>query len=577
MSDITPVVAVIQARMSSSRLPGKVLMPIAGKPLLWHLVHRLRQCRTVDSIVIATSTDARDDALEALCAQEGILCVRGSLDNVLDRYRLAAERAGAGTLLRITGDSPLIDPGFIDYLVSGFAGAGADYVQLEPGARCAHEGVDVFSRRALDWLITRASDDLVAREHVTSWFKLHPEAVKTATLPEYAPLATESARLSVDTADDLAFIRAVYDRLGAAPGEVALTDVLKLLRDEPRYREINAHVRQKAITQRERHAIVCCQGGSSAGLGHVRRSLSLARALRDIHGIGVTFAAPEEIAAMISMAGFTVRSDKPPAALAAEQKFDLAVIDVKDWLSRADVAAIAAEIPVVAVIDDGSDRRLAATHAYYPPVPQARELSWAGSSCKPRLGWEWCILGFDPARVARRPEAGRIVVSMGGADPSGLTGIALEAMQQVPVPFQADFVIGSAFAAPQDLASRIDRAGPAFHARTGVSNPAELFARSELALVAFGVTAYELAALGVPALYLPISDDDVRSASAFFAAGIGEALPQNATPGQIAQAVTLLLGDKSRRSAMAAAGPLHNSGKGAANIAADLTQAVDAG
>src|SRR5258707_5203357 len=86
-------VAVIQARMSSSRLPGKVLMPIAGKPLLWHLVHRLRQCRTVDSIAIATSTDVRDDALEALCAQEGILCVRGSLDNVLDRYRLAAERA----------------------------------------------------------------------------------------------------------------------------------------------------------------------------------------------------------------------------------------------------------------------------------------------------------------------------------------------------------------------------------------------------------------------------------------------------------------------------------------------------
>jgi spore coat polysaccharide biosynthesis protein SpsF len=576
MSDITPVVAVIQARMSSSRLPGKVLMPIAGEPLLWHLVHRLRQCRTVDSIVIATSTDARDDALEALCTQEGIVCVRGSLDNVLDRYRLAAERTGARTLLRITGDSPLIDPGFIDYLVSGFAGTDADYVQLEPGARCAHEGVDVFSRRALDWLTTHASDDPVAREHVTSWFKLHPEAVKTADLPEYAPLATESARLSVDTTDDVAFIRAVYDRLGAAPGEAALTDVLQLLRDEPSYREINAHVRQKVMTQRERHAIVCCQGGGSAGLGHVRRSLSLARALRDIHGIGVTFAAPEEIAAMISAAGFAVRSDMPPAALAMERKFDLAVVDVKDRLSRADVAALAAEIPVVAVIDDSSDRRLAATHAYYPPVPQARELSWAGSACKPRIGWEWCILGFDPARAVRQPEAGRIVVSMGGADPLGLTAIALEALQQVRSPFQADFVIGPAFTAPEILASRIDRTGPAFHASMDVSNLAELFARSELALVAFGVTAYELAALGVPALYLPASEDHLRSASIFVAGGAGEVLPLRATLAQIAQAIALLLQDAPRRRAMSEAGPRHLDGGGAVNIAADLAQAVKA-
>jgi len=76
MAHQSSVVAIIQARMSSSRLPGKVLMPIAGKPLLWHLVHRLRQCRTVDEIVIATSTDRRDDELEAFCSREGIRCVR---------------------------------------------------------------------------------------------------------------------------------------------------------------------------------------------------------------------------------------------------------------------------------------------------------------------------------------------------------------------------------------------------------------------------------------------------------------------------------------------------------------------
>lgn len=573
MQGISPVVAVIQARMSSSRLPGKVLMDIAGRPLIWHPVHRLGQCRTVDSVAIATSTDASDDALAAWCAGEGIPCVRGSLDNVLERYRLAAEQTGAGTLLRVTGDSPLIDPGFIDYLVTGLAENSADFVMLAPGAACAHEGVDVFSRRALDYLTSHAAGDPVAREHVTSWFKLHPDVVKVAVLPEYPPLALEHARISVDTADDLAFMRAVYARLGAAPGEAGLVEVLNLVAAESDLRDINSHVRQKTMTQRERHALVCCQGGSSAGLGHLRRSLSLARVLRDEQGFGVTFVAPNEIAPLIRDAGFTVRPDASPLDVAGEREFDLAVVDVRDSMGPADVAALAKKIAVVAVIDDGSDRRLAATHAYYPPVPQARELDWAGSSCKPRIGWEWAMLGFNPARITRQAPSGRVVVSMGGADPMGLTDVALQALGQAGAP-EADFIIGPAFAAPEALAARITKAG--FAAHRGVADLAPLFAQGALALVAFGITAYELAALGVPALYLPISEDHARSAAAFVDAGMGEALPLNATPDQIARAVRLLLGESARRAAMAAAGPRLVDGKGASRIAADLAAVVNA-
>jgi spore coat polysaccharide biosynthesis protein SpsF (cytidylyltransferase family)/aryl-alcohol dehydrogenase-like predicted oxidoreductase len=253
MSDrlvLGPVVAVIQARMGSSRLPGKVLMPVAGKPLLWHILHRLRRCRTIDAVAIATSTDASDDDIVQFCAEEGLTCVRGPLQNVLERYRLAAERTGATTLLRVTGDAPLIDPGLIDYLVAGMGTC--DFVQFEDGALCAHEGVDVFSKAALDWLISHAAGDDIAREHVTSYFKRHPGKVRTAILPAYPPLACESPRLSVDTPDDLAFVRAVYARLGAPAGELPLTAVLKLLREEPQYRAINAHIRQKPVTEVER-------------------------------------------------------------------------------------------------------------------------------------------------------------------------------------------------------------------------------------------------------------------------------------------------------------------------------------
>ncbi|HWY61168.1 MAG TPA: NTP transferase domain-containing protein [Rhizomicrobium sp.] len=583
MPDISPTIAVIQARMGSSRLPGKVLMPIAGQPLLWHIVHRLGYCRHVDGIVIATSTDPSDDAIEAFCRDQNILCVRGSLDNVLDRYRLAAERSGARTLLRVTGDTPLVDPGFVDYLVTAMIGNDGDFAVIEPGALCAHEGVDVFSRRALDWLLRHAADDPVAREHVTSYFKLRPGGVKVVTVPAYAPLAVAHERFSIDTVDDLTLIRAVYDRLGAAPGELKLADALKLLGDEPSWRQINAHVRQKSISQVERHALICCQGGSKAGLGHVRRTLSLARALRDSQGFGVVVGihGDEDIADLIRAASFeTVRleRDQDLQALAGTRKFSLGIVDVKDWLTRGDVATLARNIPVIAVIDDISDRRLAASHAYYPPIPQAGELAWAGSACKPRIGWEWCILGFDPARLAapdkRAPGQFRIAISMGGADPLNLTATALEALDLIKPSFQADFVIGPAFADPKTLIGRIEKAGPNFHALTNVSDLVGLFANADLALIAFGVTAYEVAALGVPAIYLPISQDHLRSASAFVSAGLGLALPEAASAYAIAAAVSSLMEDDARRRDMHLTGPKLITGGGAAKIAADLADAV---
>jgi spore coat polysaccharide biosynthesis protein SpsF (cytidylyltransferase family)/aryl-alcohol dehydrogenase-like predicted oxidoreductase len=247
-----PVVAVIQARMGSSRLPGKVLMPVAGKPLLWHILHRLGQCRTVDRVAVATSTDPRDDAIAQFCGQAGVSCIRGPLHNVLERYRLAAAETGAQTLLRVTGDAPLIDPGLVDYLVSSMIEADADFVQFAPGILCAHEGVDVFSRRALGWLTSHAAEHEIAREHVTSYFKKYPDAVHTAFLPAYGPLARGPQRLSVDEPEDMDRLRAIYDRLQVPAGEAPLAAVLHLLESDPQLRAMNAHIRQKPLTEVER-------------------------------------------------------------------------------------------------------------------------------------------------------------------------------------------------------------------------------------------------------------------------------------------------------------------------------------
>jgi spore coat polysaccharide biosynthesis protein SpsF len=184
------------------------------------------------------------------------------------------------------------------------------------------------------------------------------------------------------------------------------------------------------------------------------------------------------------------------------------------------------------------------------------------------------VLGFDPARLASPSRAHKdglhIVVSMGGADPLGLTDLAVEAVRGVSYDLRADFIIGPAFADPEALAARIAKASPHFRALKNVPDLASVFAGADLAVIAFGVTAYELAALGVPAIYLPISADHARSASVFASAGLGVALPQNEPAANIAAAVTNLMENEKQRHAMRLAGPRIMDGKGALRIAADL-------
>ncbi|MGH6827919.1 MAG: hypothetical protein ACREFW_03305, partial [Rhizomicrobium sp.] len=491
---------------------------------------------------------------------------------------------GAETLLRVTGDSPLIDPGFTDMIIAALHKSGGDFVVMAPGALCAHEGVDVFSRKALDWLTSHAADDPVAREHVTSYFKLHPEGIQVVTVPAYEPLAVPYERISVDTVDDLMLVRALYKGLKAAPGELKLADALRLMREDPSYRLINAHVRQKAIKQKERHALICCQAGRTAGLGHLRRSLSLARALRDREGFGVLVGVKDEgkTADLIRTAGFEAVSLKDNGDLkkvASSRNFSLAILDVKDWLARSDVNELVQQLGTTAVIDDGSDRRLAATHAYYPPVPGLRELSWAGSPCQVRTGWDWCVLGFDPGRLRPAPRKKtrvcRVVVSMGGADPMNLTIAAADGLAQVKQAITADFIIGPAFCDPELVRKHVQSASPSFRAVEGRGDPASLFAGADLALIAFGVTAYEIAALGIPGLYISLSSDHARSASAFEETGLGVALPQHPTRQDIAAAAASFLNDAAKRRAMAEAGPRLVDGKGACRIAAELALAAE--
>jgi spore coat polysaccharide biosynthesis protein SpsF len=491
--------------------------------------------------------------------------------------------------VRVSADAPFIDPQFVDHLVKTLIAAEGDYVLVEPGAQCAHEGVDPFSRRALDRLVAEAAADPIAREHVSGYFKAHPDFVRIVHAAPDPRLARSGGRLTIDTPDDLAFIEAIHERLQAKAGEASLADLLLLLEHEPRLGKINAHVRQKSLDNRGGVALIRCDGGFTYGYGHVKRSLTLARALRDRQGFGVLFAinGDADAAKTVHDAGFetyllpALGKGNALASLVATKQPEIVICDARENLARDDLIRLAEKIPVVAVIDDGSDRRLSATHAYYPPVPQVEALSWKGTKTQVRVGWEWSLLGFDPSTVvpnrqeldAVRP---RLVVSMGGSDPLDMTRLVACGLAKITIPFGARFVIGPGFRTGPRLAREIEAMRPNFETVQGVSDLGSEFASADFALISFGVTAYELGALGVPALYLALTDDQLHSASAFERAGMGirMGLGRILRAEDIARAAWRLMVDTDRRRDMRAASLNTIDGKAGERIAQDLAEAL---
>jgi spore coat polysaccharide biosynthesis protein SpsF len=578
------IVAVIQARMGSTRLPGKVLKPVAGQPLLWHIVHRLKASHLIEDIAVATTTNPRDDAIAEFGQKHGITIVRGSEDDVLARFARAAEVLDADIIVRVSSDAPFIDAGFVDHLIASMIEQGGDYVLLEEGAVTAHEGVDPLTRRALDKLMMDARDDPVAREHVTGYFKLHPDFLPIARARPFPRLAREGGRLTIDTPDDLAFVEAVHARLDAKAGEASLGDLLMLLDREPSLRALNGHVRQKQLIVAGGLALIRCDGGGQFGYGHVKRMIALARALRDREGIGAVLAVngTEDALAPIRQAGFEAAPVGTDIAklstLVDSKKPDLLLFDCREGPTRAEVTKLSETIAITAVIDDGSERRLAADLAYYPPVPQVERLDWAGSHCEARIGWQWSLLGLDTSSARAKPMSPRptVLVAMGGSDPLGLTMRAARAFARLDPIFRARFVIGPGVADRENIARAIVKLRSNFETIEGADDLANEYASADFALAAFGVTAYELATFGVPALYLCLTEDHALSASAFEYAGMGISLGVAETVSDqfIAKSVLALLGDATRRREMRAAGLMTIDGQGASRVAADLARAL---
>lgn len=238
------IVAIIQARMGSSRLPGKVLKDLGGETVLARVVRRLRRSRQISRIVVATTTAPGDEAIVAECDRLQVLCFRGAEQDVLDRYYQAARAKATDAVVRVTSDCPLIDPELADETVGVFRTERADYAS-NVFPRTYPRGLDteVFTFDALEraW---REAREPHQREHVTAYLYEHPQIFRLASLSGAADYSRY--RWTLDTREDLELLRAIYSRFDGRD-DFSWQEVLRLMEREPELADLNSQVLQKSV------------------------------------------------------------------------------------------------------------------------------------------------------------------------------------------------------------------------------------------------------------------------------------------------------------------------------------------
>ena len=241
------ILAILQARMTSSRLPGKVLKNILGSPMLEMQIERIRRCKKIEQLVIATSNNREDDPIEALCKTLNVDCFRGDLANVLDRFYQASLLYHPRHIVRLTGDCPLTDPAIIDALIELYQSCECDYANTGE-VPTLPDGLDaeIFSFESLEqaWREAELPSHL---EHVTLFIRALPDRFKPACFRYHRDLS--HLRWVVDEPEDLAFVRKVYEKLYPSKPEFDTEDIMALLERKPELIEINRHFKRNAGLQ----------------------------------------------------------------------------------------------------------------------------------------------------------------------------------------------------------------------------------------------------------------------------------------------------------------------------------------
>jgi spore coat polysaccharide biosynthesis protein SpsF len=564
--------AIIQARMTSTRLPGKVLQDICGQPLLWWIIQRLQECKTLDAIAVATTIDPSDDLISQYCEKIDVPCFRGSMDDVLARLLFAAEQLDATHIVRITGDVPFVDAELIDRAVSAMIANDADLVRCSRPV--VHEGIDPCSVSLLK-RIGAATDAQKYREHVLAYAWDHPGFAKNTTIDPDTFEAREGYHFSVDNLADLEFARRVYSHFLTADSPqkyFSMKEVLAFLDAHPEVRAINQKVKSNqarvpvgAPTPR---VAILLDGGQQTGFGHLIRMKQLAKELNSYFNCAVYFIAPDNpvchqhldafglpamflpdhdgsidplecsdrvaVASTKSMhSNFSVKlsSNLKIHSLTDTFEFrqkpiDVIIVDRQNGISANEARQLKSCAAKLVVIDFASEElSRVADLIFLPNLHASDEILqsswWKRQPHKCLAGSEYVILReafwsakLQLCREERETEVSHsyCLLSVGGTDPHGLLKPLVEHLLNL---WPGEIVVLAGAISENRLKPYAGNSRIRMTRSISDFEMVKLMDESALAITVFGTVCYELLSRAVPMIILPHGEKDRAAAMNF--------------------------------------------------------------
>ncbi|MFP4573921.1 MAG: cytidylyltransferase domain-containing protein [Desulfobacterales bacterium] len=515
-------VVIVQARMGSTRLPGKMMIKLAGRPLIDYALERLclalKPEGMLDAIVLATSTEANNDPLVEHVSKRWpkVNVVRGPEDDVLARFVSSIKKTGATVVVRATGDCPFINIDAMHRMVEELTRSGADVVNYRPGYEYVDKGLEVVSAQSLIRAAKDPSLTPIDREHVTSLMYRLPDRYSVHYIESAPFLRRGDIRLTVDTPEDLRFFEALIKILPADPCRISLDQIVAILDEHPEIKTINAASGRKSTLHEHARLGFRCDGNVEIGLGHVVGSIRLATLLARELGIGAEFVVRENHAAqsLINQAGF------PMEVLAGDTQPEKDVERLIEKKTESDWSGV-----VINFCKEDLERYTPHFHSIKEsgiplifmdnPLPPSYRLGDLLINALPHPDYEGyepdqhpnCLDGLEyfipgiegptPEKIIK-PEIERVLIAMGGADKPNLTSLVIKGLSEAGFKGFADIVLGSACPHYGTVQKDIKDTGIDGSLHTNVSDLQQRMLQADLGFSGLGLTTYEMAYCRLP-------------------------------------------------------------------------------
>jgi spore coat polysaccharide biosynthesis protein SpsF (cytidylyltransferase family) len=587
---LSKVIAVVGARLNSSRLPGKHCLDLAGKPLIARIFERLAQVREIDKAILATTADAYNQPLVdwATSAGQAVFAFGGDVNDLVGRVNAVVEAEQPDFVVYICGDSPLIEPSTLSALIRKLCdNPSADHVELAPPptGKFIHEGFIVY-RRALWDRIVAASQTPETREHVGSALAVLRPGLAIEQITEDPFYASCEHRISVDTPSDYRFMAEIYRRWyseHAPESIVSLRWVIEEIQRDYQLAATNANVRQKAVGENSQAILMVCQAGPGIGLGHLSRCLALATALQDGHfaGVHLLIQAPP-----VSKAGLELL---PHRFIPAES--DLTE-SIRSEMAKKQFRAIILDLPPAGIPESLPDLlaelgqqdvcRVGIDSLYtmagptgrldllcLPGFPVAPALLAACAPTPIRHGWPYYLIPPAPFRPPWQPGQ-RVLILTGGSDATQLgSTLPDEIDRTLPATSEIHWVRGPYAAQPRLPATPRLK----WHIHESPPELGALMEETHYALTIYGVSLFELIEHGLPCVvFSPYGTRDKEKLGPLAASETAIVSPDAHAA---VSALARLMENPALAMHLASRGPAHIDGQGPARLANDIFELLE--